>query len=253
MSPHERSTVRQTMRERAMRNVVRGKRSSAAFTPHEAQRTVPSMRVSRSPYGSRLSARPASRSSTASEASFPEENLEHAVAGDRVHEPCGVADQRGPAAREREAGERSGRAVRQAFEVVVGNPVRLAEFAQPLAEPRSSASHPPSPTFTWSPLEHPAVAARDDAELEHRAPAIVVSGGGRMPYVAFHGNSDRLVPAEPERPAADPVDAVGADERRGVQPLAPAVTSTPSGPAWACSTFTPSRTSAPAFAACSSR
>ena len=68
--------------------------------------------------------------------------------------------------------------------------------------------------------EDPAVAARDDAELEHGAPAIVVRPEAVVVYVAFYGNSDRLVPAELERPAADPVDAVRADERRGVQPLA---------------------------------
>ena len=43
------STVRQTMRVRAIGKVVRGKRSSAAFTPQEAQRWVPSCSVSRSP------------------------------------------------------------------------------------------------------------------------------------------------------------------------------------------------------------
>ena len=95
----------------------------------------------------------------------------------------------------------------------------LAEPAQLLPQARGLVLPAAEPDVGVVALrKHPAVAAGDDPELEHGAAPVAVAQL-RVGDVPFERDADRLVPAEAERPGADAVDAVGADESGSVDLL----------------------------------
>ena len=103
-----------------------------------------------------------------------EEGLEHPVAGDRVDEAGGVADDRRATARKRRA-RRAKREPVASDILQVGrrHAVRGAERAQIFAQARSLSLPAPEPDVRVVALgKDPPVAAGHDAELEHGPSAV---------------------------------------------------------------------------------
>jgi hypothetical protein len=97
----------------------------------------------------------------------------------------------------------------------------MAKAAEVLAEPRSLPLPTTDPDVDVIAFrKDPPVATRNDSQLEDDAAAIAVRPKPVVGYVAFHGNSNRLVSAELERSRAEPVDSVGTHERACVDSLA---------------------------------
>ena len=67
--------------------------------------------------------------------------------------------------------------------------------------------------------EDPAVAARDDAQLERKPPVIGRAIHLRVGHVRLERDADDAVAAEPERAGGHPVDAVRADQNVGLDAL----------------------------------
>lgn len=142
--------------------------------------------------------------------------LEHPVSRDRVDQAGRVADDERASTRQR--GTR--RAERQPvpanlLEVGSGHPVHLAESPQMVAERGSFSSPAPHAEIDVIALgKDPAVAAGDDAELEHDLASVVDAelGARKVPLQRY---AHVLVPAQPERAGRDPVHAVGSDEQLG--------------------------------------
>ena len=90
--------------------------------------------------------------------------------------------------------------------------VRLAKPRQVRAEVGAFRLPPADADVDMVALgEHPAVAAGNGAELEHRAPAVAVLARLRVGNVAFERNAVAVPVLEQERARRDSVDAVRAD------------------------------------------
>jgi hypothetical protein len=187
--------VRQTISERAMRNVVRVRLQPFDSPCEEVERRL------RGEAGR-------------------EEGLEHAVPRDGVDEPGRVADDGSASTCEGRAWRAKREAVApDAFQVVGRHAVRRAESPQSLAKARSLPLPAAEPDVRVVALrEDPAVAPGDEPELEHRTASVAVAEPV-VGDVALECHADRLVAAEPERPGAHAVDAVGADHRPRQQPF----------------------------------
>ena len=108
----------------------------------------------------------------------------------------------------------------QLFEVVEGSAVRLAEPAEMGPETRSLLLPAADAEIRVVALgEDPAVAARNDAQLEREPPVIRRAIHLRVGQVRLERDADDAVAAEPERARGHPVDAVRADQEVGFDPF----------------------------------
>ncbi len=99
-------------------------------------------------------------------------------------------------------------------------PVGSREHRQVVAQPRplaAPASHAHVGVIPFR--EHPAVATRDDAELDHRRGLVRLAAEQRPRRVALQRHAARDVGAQLGRARDDAVRAVGADERVGAHAL----------------------------------
>ncbi len=137
----------------------------------------PSRPVSRSPYGSRPSALPASTSPTASAASCPRGRLR--TSRRRRPDRPGRRRRRSTAVRPRASFERGERSGSRKPRSLRGRRPRLRAPRRGRAGAPQAGPLPLPPTEPEVRVvalgEDPAVAARDDAELEHRAAAVALA------------------------------------------------------------------------------
>ena len=142
-----------------------------------------------------------------------DERLVDPVARERVDEPGGVADEEDGAARGiRRAADRQPPTV-QVGQLRVVDAVLGAEPTQVRAQPRAFR-RPAADAVVRVPClrEDPAVAARDDPELDRGAPGLAV---GQRP-VPLERDPVEDAAAEARVARDPPVDAVGADEHAAV-------------------------------------
>ena len=212
-----RCSARRVSCARAARR-ARGQRSSAVFSFHDARWSGCERGVDGGAVGDerRRCARE-QRDDRLGREPRRDEALVHAVAGGRVDQACGVADEKRAVGRDRRAGPAHREAVAAQVGEVVGREAVGARRARRGARASAALGLPPSHTDVdvVALCEHPAVAAGNVAELDDGAALVALAVDDAVRDVALVCDPLDEGRRDPERARGRPVRAVRGDDDVG--------------------------------------